>query len=122
MACARFICLARWTGRVRGIRVRILIWLLKDLPLKDTSARSQSCGLYCLREWNSTWSRWKTRHELAARMKGDVKMPEDPKAPLILEIDGELANLMRVVGEASLAEGAWRAAVCRNHCRRQAVA
>jgi predicted nucleotidyltransferase len=37
--------------------------------------------------------------ELVARIKGDVKMPEEPKAALKQEITDELANLDRLVGQ-----------------------
>lgn len=40
--------------------------------------------------------------ELVARIKGDVEMPEEPKAALKQEITDELANLDRIVGEAKL--------------------
>jgi predicted nucleotidyltransferase len=40
--------------------------------------------------------------ELAARIKGEVKMPEDPKAALKVQIEGELISLARLVVEGKL--------------------
>ncbi|RMG56423.1 MAG: nucleotidyltransferase domain-containing protein, partial [Acidobacteria bacterium] len=37
--------------------------------------------------------------ELVARIKGEVKMPEDPKEALKIEIADELTNLSRIVDE-----------------------
>jgi predicted nucleotidyltransferase len=40
--------------------------------------------------------------ELAARIRGEVKMPEDPKEALKMEIGDELVNLDRIINQAKL--------------------